>query len=134
LARRAGSQLRAVAAESVFGTWDRVRIEQVANNLLSNAIKFGAGMPIDVSVEQRGAVAILQVRDYGEGMHQIDIERVLGRFERAVSHRRYGGLGLGLYIANEIVRAHGGSIEVTSQPGKGATFKVVLPAVPEGGG
>ena len=52
---------------------------------------------------------------------------MLGRFERAVSSSHYGGLGLGLYIANEIARAHGGSIVIDSEPGKGATITITLP-------
>ena len=96
-------------------------------NLLSNALKYGAGRPIDVSLAELDEQVKIRVRDEGIGIAPEDRERVLGRFERAVSSSHYGGLGLGLYIANEIVRAHGGSIDIESEPGRGATFTISLP-------
>ena len=58
------------------------------------------------------------------------VDRIFDRFERAVSSRHFGGLGLGLYITRQIVEAHGGSIRVSSRPGEGAEFVVVLPPGP----
>ncbi|MFL5313389.1 MAG: ATP-binding protein [Myxococcales bacterium] len=110
------------------GNWDRTRLEQVATNLLANAIKYGEGKPIDVVVEPRDGGAILAVRDRGIGIAPQDAERIFGRFERAISATSYGGLGLGLYIARQIVVAHGGRISVESAPGEGATFTVSVPA------
>jgi two-component system, OmpR family, sensor kinase len=69
----------------------------------------------------------LVMRDHGIGMSPQDATRVFERFERAVSVRHYGGLGLGLYITRQIVEAHGGHISVDSRPGEGATFTVALP-------
>lgn len=112
---------------SVIGVWDRMRIEQVVTNLLTNAIKYGAGKPIEVTVKTDGKNAILSVRDNGIGIAAQDQERIFNRFERAVSVKQYGGLGLGLYITHEIVTAHGGQIRVQSELGKGSTFTVELP-------
>ena len=67
------------------------------------------------------------VRDRGIGIEPAQQERIFERFERAVTERHYGGLGLGLYIVRQIVEALGGPIDVASQPGAGATFAVHLP-------
>jgi signal transduction histidine kinase len=116
------------AEEHVTGLWDRTQLEQALTNLLGNAMKFGAGRPIELEVEVRGDRARLIVRDQGIGMSSEALERVFGRFERAVSAREYGGLGLGLFLTRQIVEAHGGSIQASSQPGEGATFILELPA------
>jgi signal transduction histidine kinase len=106
---------------------DRVRVEQVLRNLLSNAMKFGAGRPIEVTGESTAENVRISVRDHGVGLSPEDQSRIFARFERAVSTRHYGGLGLGLYISAQIVRAHNGSLRVESQPGDGACFIVELP-------
>ncbi|PTL82915.1 ATP-binding sensor histidine kinase [Vitiosangium sp. GDMCC 1.1324] len=109
------------------GVWDRTRLGQIVANLLSNAIKFGAGRPIELRVEKQDGRARLTVTDHGIGIEPSQRARIFGRFERAVSERHYGGLGLGLYISRGIAEAHGGNIQVESQPGEGATFTVELP-------
>ncbi|WP_437850539.1 AAA family ATPase [Sorangium sp. So ce363] len=114
----------------VIGHWDASRMEQVLINLLSNAIKYGAGAPIHVVVRAEGDRALLVVRDHGMGIAEADQARIFERFERAVSVRNFGGLGLGLYIVRWIVTSHGGTIRVESTPGAGATFVVELPLHP----
>jgi len=126
-ASRSRIELRTLPA---LGSWDRARLEQVATNLLANAMKYGEGRPIDVVVQPRDGGAVLTVRDRGIGIAPEDTERIFGRFERATSATAYGGLGLGLYIAQQIVVAHGGRISVESAPGEGAAFTVVLPDTP----
>jgi PAS domain S-box-containing protein len=110
----------------IVGRWDPLRLEQVVSNLLSNALRYGAGAPVEVAAHARGDRALLLVRDRGLGIAPEDITRIFGRFERA-SGRGYGGLGLGLYVTRQIVEAHAGNIEVTSQPGAGSCFTVDLP-------
>ncbi|HVH44540.1 MAG TPA: ATP-binding protein, partial [Labilithrix sp.] len=119
-------------AETVVrGQWDRHRIEQVVTKLLANATKYGQGKPISVSVSESDADgrhhAILSVEDHGVGIAEKDQSRIFETFERAVSTRHFGGLGLGLYVSRRIVEAHGGSLHVESQPGEGATFTLELP-------
>jgi signal transduction histidine kinase len=109
------------------GRWDRLRLEQVLENLLSNAFKYGAGQPVEVVVGGGEGRALLSVQDGGVGIAAADVERIFGRFERAAPTRNFGGLGLGLYIARQIVEAHGGSIRLESSPGQGTTFTVDLP-------
>jgi PAS domain S-box-containing protein len=129
-AARVGSTLGLEAPSSVVGRWDRLRLEQVITNLVDNAIKYGAGKPVLLQLEADADRAILRVKDEGIGIAPEFLTRVFERFERAVSDRHYGGLGLGLYITRTIVEAMGGSIQVASTLGAGATFTVVLPWMP----
>ncbi|WAS91371.1 AAA family ATPase [Nannocystis punicea] len=116
--------------EPVVGTWDRSRLEQVLLNLLSNAMKYGKNQPIHVGLRKLAASARISVRDHGIGIVEADQARIFNRFERAVSARNFGGLGLGLYLVRWIVTAHGGSVRVESEPNAGATFIVELPLDP----
>jgi signal transduction histidine kinase len=109
------------------GRWDSLRLEQVVTNLLTNALKYGAGRPIEVTVEGDDTHARLSVRDQGIGIAEEDAGRIFERFERAVSVQHYGGFGIGLWIVREIIQALGGTIEVRSTVGQGATFTVILP-------
>jgi signal transduction histidine kinase len=126
-ARHSGSVLRLQAPDRFAGRWDPLRVDQILTNLVSNAIKFGSGKPIDVTVEGTDALARVAVVDRGIGIPKEKIASVFDRFERAVPGRKYGGLGLGLYIAQQMAKAHGGRIDVESEPGQGATFVVNLP-------
>ncbi|QRN95137.1 PAS domain-containing protein [Archangium violaceum] len=131
-AARVGSELRVEGETRVPGCWDRLRLEQVVTNLISNAIRYGAGRPIIARLEVETDLARLVVRDQGIGIAPEAQERIFGKFERAVSDRHSGGLGLGLYITRSIVEAMGGSIRVESRLGEGSTFTVELPRCQEG--
>ena len=109
-----------------MGNWDRARLDQVVTNLLGNAIKFAPGKSIEIATTAHEDRAHLVVRDHGIGIPADRLPHIFGRFERAVSAAHYGGLGLGLYIVQEIVAAHGGSVRVESAPGAGSTFTVEL--------
>jgi signal transduction histidine kinase len=134
LAQAAECPIALEARVPVIGCWDRPRMEQAVAHLLSNAIKYGAGRPITVRVDGDGASGRVVVQDQGLGISAEDLDRIFGRFERAAPSRHYGGLGLGLYVARQIVQAHGGEIEVASEPGHGATFTVAVPRWPEAPG
>jgi signal transduction histidine kinase len=125
---RSGSSLSILAADNVVGQWDRFRLDQVVSNLLSNAIKFGLGKPIEIAISARAGWAILTVRDQGIGIEPDVMPRLFKPFERGVSERHYGGLGLGLHIVKTIVEAMGGSVTVDSAPETGTVFTVRLPA------
>jgi signal transduction histidine kinase len=126
-ATRADSPISVRGAAHVRGRWDRARLEQVVANLLSNAIKFGAGEPIDVLVEADHDRARLVVQDHGIGVAPERLPHIFDRFERGVSARSYGGLGLGLFLARSIVNAHGGTLNAESTVGSGSCFTVELP-------
>jgi signal transduction histidine kinase len=124
---RVRSEIRVDSPETVVGTWDRSRIEQVFTNLVTNAIKYAPGKPVEVSVTEDDDQVKLTVRDYGIGISSENQKKVFERYERAVPAKGVTGLGLGLYIAKNIIDAHGGTIEVQSETGKGSTFTVTLP-------
>ncbi|HUJ58169.1 MAG TPA: HAMP domain-containing sensor histidine kinase [Kofleriaceae bacterium] len=129
-ARHAGSPVRLAVPSSLHGHWDRARFEQVISNLIANAIKYGRGQPLDVTLVQTANRALLSVTDRGVGIAEADRVRIFERFERAASARRYGGFGVGLWLARTIVDAMGGTIRVDSELGRGSTFSVEVPLVP----
>lgn len=114
--------------DEVLVHWDRTRIEQVIINLLTNAMKYGAGKPVELTLEMIDGKVRMTFRDHGIGIAPENHAKIFGRFERAVGGKYYAGLGLGLYIVQEILRVHGGEISVESVPQQGATFTVEIPA------
>jgi signal transduction histidine kinase len=126
-AARAGCAVSLLAPAVVTGNWDRFRIEQVITNLLTNAYKYGAGKPVAVSVEAVGDVARLRVRNEGPGIPADATERIFERFERVASGHHRKSLGVGLYIARQVIDAHAGVVRVESSSPDGTTFLVELP-------
>jgi two-component system OmpR family sensor kinase len=119
---------------------DEARLHQVIANLLDNALAYSpAGTPVTVRVGRTrrhdADRASVEVIDQGPGLTPAQAERVFERFYRvdAARSRARGGTGLGLSIVAAIVAAHGGTVEVDSAPGAGATFRVLLPAAGDGG-
>jgi signal transduction histidine kinase len=107
---------------------DRVRIEQAAANLIDNAVKYTpAGGRVDVDVETVDGRAVLRVRDTGLGITASELPRIWERLFRGDRSRTTRGLGLGLSLVKAIVNAHGGTVEVSSEPGHGSVFSLWLP-------
>ncbi len=127
-----GSSLTLLPHEPVSGCWDEFRVEQVIVNLLTNALRYGGGQPVEVSVEQMGECVRIDVRDSGKGIAPADLERIFEPFERGARNGEPKGLGLGLYISRQLAISHSGELRVTSNPGEGSTFSLMLPctAVP----
>jgi signal transduction histidine kinase len=121
-----GSTLTMEAREAAWGKFDDVRLGQIVSNLVSNAFKYGGGKPIHVAVTRADGAVEIAVTDQGVGIDPQEQQRIFDRYQRAESPRA-GSYGLGLWIARELARLHGGAIEVESMPGKGATFRVRLP-------
>ena len=112
---------------------DALAIEEILDNLVSNAIKYAAGKPIVVSVaaDATAGVARLCVADGGPGISAGSQARIFERFERAVpSAGQAAGFGVGLWIVRQLAEAMKGTIVVTSTPGAGSTFCVILPLMP----
>src|SRR3989339_42094 len=121
-----GNKIEISSVESVYGRWDKFRLEQVITNLLTNAIRYGPGkiIKIKIGIEQNEAVIV--ILDQGIGIAEENLARIFLKFER-VTGMEVGGLGLGLYIVAQIIEAHHGSIKVESQLGQGSSFTIKLP-------
>lgn len=120
----------AAPAAPVVGRFDPVRLDQVLNNLLDNALKYQPhGGTVRVRLLAQGHEATLTVADEGIGIAPEDLPRLFASFVRADTaiSRQIGGVGIGLYITDQIVRRHGGKIDVCSAVGEGTTFTVRLP-------
>ena len=113
--------------DRIEGTWDRLRIDQVITNLVSNALKYGMEKPIAIRASVNGDRVTITVRDEGIGISPENFDRIFERFERVTERSKGEGLGMGLWITKQIVEAHGGTVAVESEPGKGSTFTVQLP-------
>lgn len=116
------------SAEAVIVA-DRQRLDQAMMNLMRNAIEHNPpGTPVALGSRVGGGMVRMWVRDQGVGISAEEIERLFERFSRGAAGKRVtGGAGLGLAIAKAIAEAHGGGIDVRSEPGKGSTFTIVLP-------
>lgn len=119
------------------GDFDRVQIERMLSNLLSNAVKFTpAGGEVRVTIDRRDNEAEIRVADTGAGIAREHLPHIFDRFYRVRGAGEQAtpekGLGLGLSFVAWIVRAHGGSVDVQSEPGKGTTFIVKLPLTGSG--
>lgn len=121
------SELQVELKDTIKAYWDKSRIEQVITNLLTNAIKFGENKPIKLIVETTDHYARISVIDHGRGIAPEFMDKIFNRYERANVSEGIQGLGLGLYIVKQILDAHGGTIRVESEFGKGSTFIVELP-------
>jgi signal transduction histidine kinase len=122
-------QLEHTTTQPVPCEVDRMQIERVITNLLSNAIKYTpAGGWIKACAEPAGQQVRLVVEDSGVGIPASHIPHIFDRFYRVPDPNPEKGLGLGLSFVAAIVKAHGGEIHVTSDPGKGSRFEVLLPA------
>ena len=108
---------------------DHTRLRQVCANLIENAVKYSnPGGRVDIEASVTGSVARLAIRDAGIGIAVTDLPLIWDRLYRADISRTQRGLGLGLSLVKAVVEAHGGQVEAWSQPGRGSTFTVVLPA------
>ncbi len=130
-AKRAELALTAEIESSVpefYG--DTVALRRVLDNLVSNAFKFTkAGGRVTLRLRLESGTVVLEVADTGIGIPSDKLERVFDRFYQVdgSATRHYGGMGLGLALVKEVVKAHGGQINVTSQVGVGTTFTITLP-------
>ena len=109
---------------------DATRLQQVAANLIDNAVKYTpAGGRVVVEVAREDDQALLRVRDTGVGIPADELPRIWDRLFRGDTSRAERGLGLGLSLVKAIVEAHGGTVDVRSEPGRGSVFTVALRAV-----
>lgn len=119
--------VNAKTATPVLAHWDPLRIEQVITNLISNAFRYGDNSEITLVTYIENENIIISVTDKGPGITLANQKLLFERFKGDLDNRESSGLGLGLFIANEIIKSHGGQLELISGPGKGSTFTVKLP-------
>jgi two-component system, sensor histidine kinase len=127
-AKREGATLTVTGDSSATGYFDSLRIGELAMNFISNAIKYGDHSPVEISVTKVAGRVHLSVHDKGKGISIENQQRIFELFGRINPDPGVSGLGLGLYISNEIVKAHGGEIKVESELGIGTTLTAILPA------
>jgi PAS domain S-box-containing protein len=119
------------ATAGLVGCVDPLGFERVLSNLVTNGIKFTPkGGTVVVNLARGVGGIVLSVRDTGSGMEPSEAQRLFARYARLTTHNRVAGSGLGLFIVKCIVNAHGGTIEVSSTPGKGTAFDVFFPDLP----
>jgi len=129
IAAESGTELQLVGPSPVYAEVDPRRVERIVRNLVANAVDHGEGRPVRIEVGfDEHAVAVL-VRDHGVGLRPGEAELVFNRFWRAEESRarRSGGSGLGLSIAVEDARLHGGWLQAWGEIGNGAAFRLTLP-------
>lgn len=114
-------------SENITGVFDKIKIEQVVINLLSNAIKYGDSKPIIITVSKNGDLARISVKDNGLGISKDIQNKIFNLYERGSYNQDQNGLGIGLFISNQIIKAHKGRLLVKSSPGRGSIFTVELP-------
>jgi signal transduction histidine kinase len=129
-AERRGVTLRAETSDDAGNArWDGDAVRRALLNLIDNAIKHGrAAGTVEAGARAEGEHVRLWVRDDGPGIMRRDRERVFGRFERGATDAP--GTGLGLYLVDQVVRAHGGRVRLAAADGEGCTFDIVLPRQP----
>lgn len=130
VAAEQGIELRLWVREGVnTASMDVPRVGRIIRNILSNAIEHAQGQPIDVAVASSSRTVAVVVRDYGVGLSTSQVARVFDRFWRAdpARARTMGGTGLGLSISREDAQLHDGALEAWGSPGKGASFRLMLP-------
>jgi len=122
-------QVEVLKIEEINVEWDKFRIEQLLTNLLTNASKYGEGKGIKVSLTKSDHTASIMIKDFGRGIALEDQEKIFQRFERISITDNIKGLGIGLFIAKEIVQMHKGTIVVKSELNKGSEFIVTIPII-----
>ena len=117
--------------EPVIYIGDRFRIEQVITNLLTNAVKYSPqSNQVLISSVRKNNTIVFSVQDFGIGISQEDLASVFQRFYRVDNGAEFNGLGLGLHISSEIIKAHRGKFWAESRVGQGSIFYFSLPLPP----
>lgn len=110
--------------------WHKSRFDQVLTNLITNTVKYAPGASIWLSASRDSGKVKIEYSDDGPGIEADKLDRIFERFEGGHTSERVGGLGLGLYIVREIIKGHGGFIEVKSKKGEGSKFVLSVPISP----
>ncbi|HEU0035944.1 MAG TPA: HAMP domain-containing sensor histidine kinase [Kofleriaceae bacterium] len=120
-------ELQTTLQRPLSGIWDPMRLQQVISNLISNAVKYAAGSAIEIVTRADDRTATLVVADHGPGIAERERDTVFRKFERLQGVQQHTGFGIGLWLVRNVIEAMGGSIQLDSAPGHGATFTITLP-------
>lgn len=120
----AGASVAIDVEGGLCGRWDRARIEQIVENLLTNVLRHAPGSGVEIRGTGDHATAYLTIRDHGPG---IPSDRHRSIFDRFAAGTSVGGLGLGLFIARELAKAHGGGLRIDAEVTDGAALVLELP-------
>ncbi len=134
IAAEADTELDLDLPSGIYAEVDPRRVERIVRNLVANAIDHGEGRPVEITLRADSRAVAVLVRDHGVGLRPGEANLVFNRFWRAEESRarRSGGSGLGLSIAVEDARLHGGWLQAWGEPGEGAAFRLTLPLVTGG--
>jgi signal transduction histidine kinase len=121
-----GARIDVDLAPGIVGHWDRAAVETILANLVSNALKYGEGTPVVITGTTDNANAVIRIADSGPGIPDDQHTRIFEKFNRVLPSRSNVGYGLGLWIAGEFARLHGGSL-ILEPTSSGSTFVVTLP-------
>ncbi len=124
---KAGNEIKYKNGVELTGNWDPSRVEQVVTNLISNATKYAPGTLIDITLKKIDNSAVIEIQDHGPGISEENQKIIFNKYGRAPDIEYMKGLGLGLFISRQIAEQHGGSLNLTSEIGKGSVFTVKLP-------
>lgn len=115
------------SADSPMAVFDGKWTEEALGNIVDNAIKYTQAGGIDISFSASEMFLRIDIKDTGIGIAEEELPKIFGRFYRSAEVNREQGVGIGLYLAREILAAEGGYIKVSSKPDKGSVFSVFLP-------
>ncbi|HLE48506.1 MAG TPA: PAS domain-containing sensor histidine kinase [Patescibacteria group bacterium] len=116
-----------ISDSEIIGSWDAVRIEQALTNLFMNALRHAPHSRVIISVYRHNDFAVFRIKDSGQGIPKEFHDKIFAPFNRINNNSNNKGLGVGLFIAKQIINAHDGDITLTSKIGKGSSFTVSLP-------
>ena len=130
IAEKTKNELKLLLTHDVMVYADRMQLKRVIKNLIQNAISYGLpNSPIEITIGEIPKFVIITVKDYGAGISKKDINKIFNKYYSASKKFRKIGTGLGLYLAQQIVKSHGGEFTVESEEGKYTEFTIKLPAV-----
>ena len=130
ITQKAKNELKLVLDRDIMVCADRMQLKRVIKNLIQNAISYGQPKsPIEIKIGEIPQYIVITVKDYGAGISKEDIDKIFNKYYSAAKKFRKIGTGLGLYLAQQIVKAHGGDFTVDSKEGEYTEFTIKLPAV-----
>ncbi len=129
IASKTKNNLEFILTRDIRVVADRIQLKRVIKNLIQNAISYGEpNSPIEIKIGEIPKYIVIHVKDYGKGISETDINKIFNKYYSAAKKFRKIGTGLGLYLALQIVKSHGGELSVESEEGNYTEFCIKLPA------